>query len=232
MPKTTTQADKDALLAKMEEDREALRRAAPRFSRSPSFGLAGAAWAKTTALTAGAALGWPSFLKKPLRAAAAVALRARFAELLERRNTRRVSGALPVSEVERLTGMIAELRAATARVQVAEASVGLEAEAQAQEIERLRTQLDEQVTRLRALQRKATVATVAAETAVAKAVAAETAVAKAVAAETAKAATTTAAMTTAGTAARGGTAATAAAQSAPTTATASTVGPAARVVEP
>ncbi|MGE8635353.1 MAG: hypothetical protein ACN6P8_17565 [Achromobacter piechaudii] len=219
MPKTTTQADKDALLAKMEEDREALRRAAPRFSRSPSFGLAGAAWAKTTALTAGAALGWPSFLKKPLRAAAAVALRARFAELLERRNTRRVSGALPVSEVERLTGMIAELRAATARVQVAEASVGLEAETQAQEIERLRIQLDEQVTRLRALQRKATVA-------------AETAVAKAVAAETAKAATTTAAMTTAGTAARGGTAATAAAQSAPTTATASTVGPAARVVEP
>lgn len=222
MPKTTTQADKDALLAKMEEDREALRRAAPRFSRSPSFGLAGAAWAKTTALTAGAALGWPSFLKKPLRAAAAVALRARFAELLERRNTRRVSGALPASEVERLTGMIAELRTATARVQVAEASVGLEAEAQAQEIERLRIQLDEQVTRLRALQRKATVATVAAETAVAKAVAAETA----------KAATTTAAMTTAGTAARGGTAATAAAQSAPTTATAATVGPAARVVEP
>lgn len=225
MPKTTTQADKDALLAKMEEDREALRRAAPRFSRSPSFGLAGAAWAKTTALTAGAALGWPSFLKKPLRAAAAVALRARFAELLERRNTRRVSGALPASEVERLTGMIAELRAATARVQIAEASVGLEAETQAQEIERLRTQLDEQVTRLRALQRKATVATVAAETAVAKAVAAETA----------KAATTTAAMTTAGTAARGGTAATsatAAAQSAPTTATAATVGPAARVVEP
>lgn len=222
MPKTTTQADKDALLAKMEEDREALRRAAPRFSRSPSFGLAGAAWAKTTALTAGAALGWPSFLKKPLRAAAAVALRARFAELLERRNTRRVSGALPASEVERLTGMIAELRTATARVQVAEASVGLEAEAQAQEIERLRIQLDEQVTRLRALQRKATVATVAAETAVAKAVAAETA----------KAATTTAAMTTAGTAARGGTAATAAAQSAPTTATAATLGPAARVVEP
>ncbi|CAB3731733.1 hypothetical protein [Achromobacter piechaudii] len=222
MPKTTTQADKDALLAKMEEDREALRRAAPRFSRSPSFGLAGAAWAKTTALTAGAALGWPSFLKKPLRAAAAVALRARFAELLERRNTRRVSGALPVSEVERLTGMIAELRAATARVQVAEASVGLEAEAQAQEIERLRTQLDEQVTRLRALQRKATVATVAAETAVAKAVAAETA----------KAVTTTAAMTTAGTAARGGTAATAAAQSAPTTVTAAIVAPAARVVEP
>ncbi|CAB3826416.1 hypothetical protein [Achromobacter piechaudii] len=225
MPKTTTQADKDALLAKMEEDREALRRAAPRFSRSPSFGLAGAAWAKTTALTAGAALGWPSFLKKPLRAAAAVALRARFAELLERRNTRRVSGALPASEVERLTGMIAELRAATAPVQIAEASVGLEAETQAQEIERLRIQLDEQVTRLRALQRKATVATVAAETAVAKAVAAETA----------KAATTTAAMTTAGTAARGGTAATsatAAAQSAPTTATAATVGPAARVVEP
>lgn len=222
MPKTTTQADKDALLAKMEEDREALRRAAPRFSRSPSFGLAGAAWAKTTALTAGAALGWPSFLKKPLRAAAAVALRARFAELLERRNTRRVSGALPASEVERLTRMIAELRTATARVQVAEASVGLEAETQAREIERLRTQLDEQVTRLRALQRKATVATVAAETAVAKAVAAETA----------KAATTTAAMTTAGTAARGGTAATAAAQSAPTTATAATVGPAARVVEP
>ncbi len=222
MPKTTTQADKDALLAKMEEDREALRRAAPRFSRSPSFGLAGAAWAKTTALTAGAALGWPSFLKKPLRAAAAVALRARFAELLERRNTRRVSGALPASEVERLTGMIAELRTATARVQVAEASVGLEAEAQAQEIERLRIQLDEQVTRLRALQRKATVATVAAETAVAKAVAAETA----------KAATTTAAMTTAGTAARGGTAATAAAQSAPTTATAAIVAPAARVVEP
>ncbi|WP_434643978.1 hypothetical protein [Achromobacter piechaudii] len=219
MPKTTTQADKDALLAKMEEDREALRRAAPRFSRSPSFGLAGAAWAKTTALTAGAALGWPSFLKKPLRAAAAVALRARFAELLERRNTRRVSGALPASEVDRLTRMIAELRAATARVQVAEASVGLEAEAQAQEIERLRIQLDEQVTRLRALQRKATVA-------------AETAVAKAVAAETAKAATTTAAMTTAGTAARGGTSATAAAQSAPTTATTATVDPAARVVEP
>lgn len=222
MPKTTTQADKDALLAKMEEDREALRRAAPRFSRSPSFGLAGAAWAKTTALTAGAALGWPSFLKKPLRAAAAVALRARFAELLERRNTRRVSGALPASEVERLTRMIAELRTATARVQVAEASVGLEAETQAQEIERLRTQLDEQVTRLRALQRKATVATVAAETAVAKAVAAETA----------KATTTTAAMMTAGTAARGGTAATAAAQSAPTTATAAIVAPAARVVEP
>ncbi|EFF73276.1 hypothetical protein [Achromobacter piechaudii] len=222
MPKTTTQADKDALLAKMEEDREALRRAAPRFSRSPSFGLAGAAWAKTTALTAGAALGWPSFLKKPLRAAAAVALRARFAELLERRNTRRVSGALPASEVERLTRMIAELRTATARVQVAEASVGLEAEAQAREIERLRIQLDEQVARLRALQRKATVATVAAETAVAKAVAAETT----------KAVTTTAAMTTAETAARGGTAATAAAQSAPTAATAATVGPAARVVEP
>ncbi|MDX3984443.1 MAG: hypothetical protein QHC88_04230 [Achromobacter sp.] len=150
MPKTTTQADKDALLAKMEHDRQVLRRAGIASARSPSFGQAGAAWAKTTALAAGAALGWPPFLKQPLRAMTVVALRARVAELLDRRNTRRVSGILPAPEVERLTRLIAELRASMARLEALGPEVTTGADAI--EAERLRMQLDEHVQRLRALQ--------------------------------------------------------------------------------
>jgi len=136
MPKTTTQADKQALLAKMDRDRrelaDAFARAAP--ARSPAKG-----WGTATALTAGAALGWPSFLKQPLRAMAAVAVRDRLAAVLRRRHVRRASGALPDADVAQLAKLAADLRAASAR------------SADAHEIERLRRQLDELVRRLRAL---------------------------------------------------------------------------------
>lgn len=152
MPKTTTLADKTILLEKMERDRQALARVPTR--RVPPSSL-GAAWAKATALAAGAALPLPSVLRQPLRAMAAVAMRERFAELLRRRNVRRasdrglaslsgplsdpLSDPLPNPDFARLAKMIAEVRAAAARG------------ADAADIEVLRVQLDEQVRVLRAL---------------------------------------------------------------------------------
>lgn len=140
MPKTTTLADKQALLAKMERDRQELAASATPATRGVRFGRSGAAWARTTALAAGAALGWPPFLKQPLRAMTAVALRDRFTELLNRSHVRRVSGTLSDADIARLTTLIADLRAAAAR------------SAAPDEIEPLRSQLDAQVRRLRAMQ--------------------------------------------------------------------------------
>ncbi|OZI73735.1 hypothetical protein [Bordetella genomosp. 2] len=136
MPKTTTQADKEALLAKMARERrelaDAVGRAAP--ARQPGRG-----WAATTALAAGAAVGWPPFLRQPLRAMAAVAVRDRIASLWRRRRVRRASGPLPDAEIARLAQLVADLRAAAERADDPRA------------VEQLRLQLDEQVRRLRAL---------------------------------------------------------------------------------
>lgn len=136
MPKTTTLADKEALLAKMERDRQALDVPMPR--RLP-LNRAGGAWARTAALAAGATLGWPRFLRQPLRAMAAVAMRDRFAELMGRMQVRRVSDPMSDPELARLEKMMADVRAAAAR------------SADDAEIERLRAQLDLQVARLRKL---------------------------------------------------------------------------------
>ncbi|MBV7483962.1 hypothetical protein [Bordetella sp. BOR01] len=137
MSKTTTQADKQALLAKMEHDRCELAEA---FGRAALPGKASRGWASTTALAAGAALGWPPFLKKPLRAMAMVAVRDRLASVLRRRHVRRASAPLPDAEIARLAQLVAELRASAAR------------SADPGDIEQLRRQLDEHVHRLRALQ--------------------------------------------------------------------------------
>lgn len=140
MPKTTTSADKQALLAKMQRDRQAL--AGPA-RRSPPHDAAAGAWARTIALAVGAMLGWPPFLKQPLRAMAVVALRARLSEFLIRSKVRRVSGPLHdpdlAPDLARLAAAISDVQAATAR------------SASSQEIEHLRLQLDAQVRRLRAL---------------------------------------------------------------------------------
>lgn len=136
MPKTTTLADKEALLAKMERDRQALDVPMPR--RVP-LNRAGGAWARTAALAAGATLGWPRFLRQPLRAMAAVAMRDRVAELMGRMQVRRVSDPMSDPELARLEKMMADVRAAAAR------------SADDAEIERLRAQLDLQVARLRKL---------------------------------------------------------------------------------
>ncbi|MBO1110334.1 hypothetical protein [Bordetella petrii] len=139
MPKTTTQADKQALLAKMERDRREL---ADAFGRAAALANAPGAkgWASTAALAAGAALGWPRFLKQPLRAMAAVAVRDRLASVLKRRHVRRASAPLPDAEAASLAQRVAGLRAAAER------------SADAQEIEALRRELDEQVQRLRSRQ--------------------------------------------------------------------------------
>ena len=136
MPKTTTLADKEALLAKMERDRQALDVPMPR--RLP-LNRAGGAWARTAALAAGATLGWPRFLRQPLRAMAAVAMRDRVAELMGRMQVRRVSDPMSDPELARLEKMMADVRAAASR------------SADDAEIERLRAQLDLQVARLRKL---------------------------------------------------------------------------------
>lgn len=136
MPKTTTLADKEALLTKMERDRQALD--IPRPRRVPLH-RAGGAWARTAALAAGATLGWPRFLRQPLRAMAAVAMRDRLAELMGRMQVRRVSDPMSDPELARLEKMMADVRAAAAR------------SADDAEVERLRAQLDLQVARLRKL---------------------------------------------------------------------------------
>ena len=136
MPKTTTLADKEALLAKMERDRQALD--IPRPRRVP-LNRAGGAWARTAALAAGATLGWPRFLRQPLRAMAAGAMRDRLAELMGRMQVRRVSDPMSDPELARLEKMMADVRAAAAR------------SADDAEVERLRAQLDLQVARLRKL---------------------------------------------------------------------------------
>lgn len=137
MSKTTTLADKQALLAKMERDRRALALALPRSARPERPGGAAAAWARTAALAAGASLGWPRFLRQPLRAMAAVAMRDRVAELMGRMQVRRVSNPLPDPDMLRLAKLIADVRAAA------------ESAHDDAEIERLRALLDAQVSRLR-----------------------------------------------------------------------------------
>lgn len=134
MPKMTTLADKAALLAKMERDRQAL--SVP-MARSAPRSKVGGAWARTAALAAGASLGWPKFIRQPLRAMAAVALRDRVNELMGRMQVRRVSNPLPDPDMARLEKMVEEVRAAAVR------------SADDAEIERLRAQLDDQVRRLR-----------------------------------------------------------------------------------
>ncbi|HWL28896.1 MAG TPA: hypothetical protein VNQ97_08300 [Burkholderiaceae bacterium] len=139
MSKTTTLADKEALLAKMERDRQALAIALPRGVPAGRSGGPGGAWVRTAALAAGGALGWPRFLRQPLRAMAAIAMRDRVAELMRRLQVRRVSDPLPDPDLAQLATMVAQVRAATAQ------------SADLAEIERLRAQLDEQVRRLRTL---------------------------------------------------------------------------------
>lgn len=132
----TTQADKQALLAKMEQDRREL---ADAFGRVAGPDRSARGWASTTALAAGAVVGWPPFLKKPLRAMAAMALRERLAGVLRRRRQRRVSAPLPDAEIAQLAKAMADLRLAAERA------------ANPQEVERLRAELDAQVLRLREL---------------------------------------------------------------------------------
>jgi len=134
MPKMTTLADKEALLAKMERDRQAL--SVP-MGRSAPRNTVGGAWARTAALAAGATLGWPRFLRQPLRAMAAVAMRDRVNELMGRMQVRRVSNPMPDPDMAKLEKMVEEVRAAAVRL------------ADDAEIERLRAQLDDQVRRLR-----------------------------------------------------------------------------------
>ncbi|CAM4176168.1 DUF3618 domain-containing protein [Bordetella tumbae] len=136
MPKTTTQAEKDALLAKMERDRDEL---ADAFARAATQTKTSNGWASTTALAAGAVIGWPRFLKKPLRAMAAVALRDRVTNVLKRRHQRRASPPAANPEVDRLAQLAADLRQAIERI------------APAEEIERIRRELDDQVARIREL---------------------------------------------------------------------------------
>lgn len=134
MPKTTTLADKEALLAKMERDRRAL--AVP-MSRRAHVGKSGGAWARTAALAAGATFGWPRLLRQPLRAMAAVAMRDRVAELMGRMQVRRISDPPTDPDMERLAKLMADVRAAAV------------SSADKAEIERLRSQLDAQVRQLR-----------------------------------------------------------------------------------
>lgn len=134
MPKMTTLADKEALLAKMERDRQSL--SVP-MARSAPRSRVGGAWARTAALAAGATLGWPPFLRQPLRAMAAVAMRDRINELMGRMQVRRVSNPMPDPDMAKLETMVEAVRAAALR------------SADDAEIERLRAQLDDQVRRLR-----------------------------------------------------------------------------------
>ena len=136
MPKTTTQAEKDALLAKMERDRDEL---ADAFARAAAQTKPSSGWASTTALAAGAVIGWPRFLKKPLRAMAAVALRDRVSNVLKRRHQSRATLPAANAEVERLAQLTADLRHAIERV------------APVEEVERIRRELDGQVVRIREL---------------------------------------------------------------------------------
>ncbi|MFJ3464210.1 hypothetical protein [Achromobacter spanius] len=135
MPKMTTLADKVALLAKMERDRQAL--AVPMRRSTAPRNTVGAAWARTAALAAGATLGWPRILRQPLRAMAAVAMRDRVSELMGRMQVRRVSNPMPDPDMAKLEKMVEAVRAAALRT------------ADDAEIERLRAQLDDQVRRLR-----------------------------------------------------------------------------------
>ncbi|OZI49835.1 hypothetical protein [Bordetella genomosp. 4] len=136
MPKTTTQAEKDALLAKMERDRAEL---ADAFARAATHTKTSSGWASTTALAAGAVIGWPRFLKKPMRAMAAVALRDRFSNVLKRRHQRRADSPAANAEVDRLAQLTTDLRQAIERV------------APAEEVEHIRRELDDQVRRIREL---------------------------------------------------------------------------------
>jgi len=136
MPKTTTQAEKDALLAKMERDRAEL---ADAFARAATHTKTSSGWASTTALAAGAVIGWPRFLKKPMRALAAVALRDRFSNVLKRRHHKRANSPAANAEVDRLAQLTADLRHAIDRV------------APAEEVEHIRRELDDQVRRIREL---------------------------------------------------------------------------------
>jgi len=136
MPKSTTQADKQALLAKMERDRREL---ADAFGRAAALARPAGGWASTTALAAGAVAGWPPFLKKPLRAMATLAVRDRLAEVWKRRHRRRASAPLPDAEIAHLAQLMADLRLSAERA------------TDAGQVEQLRRQLDEQVRRLREL---------------------------------------------------------------------------------
>jgi hypothetical protein len=109
MTKIDHQAEKQTLLAKMELDRaelaDALVRSTPQTRTSKG-------WASTTALAAAAGVGWPKFLRKPLRAMAVVSIRERLKEILDRRNDVRQAHQDP--EVERLAQLAADLRHAAA----------------------------------------------------------------------------------------------------------------------
>ncbi|MVW80582.1 hypothetical protein [Bordetella sp. 02P26C-1] len=134
MTKIDHQAEKQTLLAKMELDRAQLADALvhPTPETKTTKG-----WASTAALAAGAAVGWPRFLRKPLRAMALVAVRQRVAEILNRRNQVREVPDDP--EMQRLAQLAADLRHAMAQAERPE------------DVERVRRELDEQVQRVREL---------------------------------------------------------------------------------
>ncbi|MVW71013.1 hypothetical protein [Bordetella sp. 15P40C-2] len=134
MTKIDHQAEKQTLLAKMELDRAQLADALvhPTPETKTTKG-----WASTAALAAGAAVGWPRFLRKPLRAMALVAVRQRVAEILNRRNQVREVPDDP--EMQRVAQLAADLRHAMAQAERPE------------DVERVRRELDEQVQRVREL---------------------------------------------------------------------------------
>lgn len=131
MTKIDEQAEKQTLLAKMDVDRaqltDALTYCEPRTQTSKG-------WTSTAALAAGAAVGWPRFLRKPLRAMAMVAIKNRVSEMLQRRSG---SQAPRDPELERLAQLAADLRHAVAQAERVE------------DVERVRRELDEQVRRVR-----------------------------------------------------------------------------------
>lgn len=142
MPKINTQVEKQVLLDKMEQDRREL---ADAISRASVPSPASKGWASTTALAASAVVGWPRFLKKPLRALAAVSLRDRFTEILARRDV--IPGVARPSDpdVARLAQLTADLRQAVDQAAAAE------------EVERIQLELNAQVHRIRELKVKARV---------------------------------------------------------------------------
>lgn len=136
MSKINTATEKQILLDKMALDRREL---ADAVTRATTQTRTSKGWASTTALAAGALAGWPKFLRKPLRAMAAVSLKDRLNEILTSRMRNR-GHVLPTDpELARLSQLTADLRHA------------VEHAAATEEVERIRRELDEQVHRMREL---------------------------------------------------------------------------------
>jgi len=135
MSKITNQTEKDILLEKMAADR---RRLAEALSDGTPADPLSKGWVSTTALTAGAMVGWPSFLRKPLRAMAAMSWRERLKEVLSQGTARYRHRRTPDPEIVRLAQLTDDLRFAVER------------NAETDEIARIQRELDEHMDRLRA----------------------------------------------------------------------------------